>query len=63
MLSKKFTSYTIKTIPLGLEVERRYSDIDWLRTVFVRDHPGIFVESGDDSDPSNRIKVQGKQQP
>lgn len=44
MLSKKFVAYTIKTMPINLEVERRFSDFDWLRNVFVRDFPGTFVE-------------------
>jgi len=30
-------------MPLGYEVDRRFSDFFWLRETLIRDHPGVFV--------------------
>ena len=43
LFSKSYVSYTIHTTSLGVDVERRYSEFDWLRSVLLRDYPGVYI--------------------
>lgn len=43
MFSKKYTVYKVSTFPLYFEVDRRFSDFWWLRSVLQRDYPGLYV--------------------
>lgn len=48
MLNPTYVSFSIQTKLPGvgniLLVDRRYSDFDWLRSLLVRDFPGIMVD-------------------
>ena len=43
MFSKKYTAYKLITSPFGFEVDRRFSDFWWLRSILQRDYPGVYV--------------------
>ena len=47
MLSPTYVTFNVQTKLPGvgnvLLVDRRYSDFDWLRSLLVRDFPGILV--------------------
>lgn len=43
LFSSSYVNYTIFTKQLNVEVERRFSDFYWLRSIFVRDYLGVYV--------------------
>ena len=41
--SKSYMTYLVSTIPLNLNVRRRYSDFEWLKTTITAFYPGIII--------------------
>lgn len=41
--TSNYVAYKIVSKPFGYEVERRYSDFFWLRSILTREYPGIYV--------------------
>ncbi|KAM3146914.1 hypothetical protein pb186bvf_001068 [Paramecium bursaria] len=42
-LSASYVNYKINTQPFGWVVNRRYSDFEWLREIFLKQYPGVFI--------------------
>lgn len=42
--SSDYMAYVIQTKPIGYNVERRFTDFVWLRTILEREYPGFYVD-------------------
>jgi len=64
IFSKKYTVYKVSTFPLYFEVERRFSDFWWLRSILQRDYPGFYVGSAQQIPPmANKSGATSKLDP